>query len=126
MNTHIEKNDGDNVPVYDENGTAKHYSSERINRIRMFEQIWGTKNTMVFCEMNDFKYRMRMGLKNEDINLELTKANWYADMAGYLQDKIQKGLEVPGLDEGDSGMYSDFRKDNKLSYSRNLEKDGIQ
>ena len=80
---------------YDEHGTASHYDDQRINVIHQMEAIWGTLPTMVFCEMNAFKYRMRLG-KKDDPSLELTKIKWYETMAKHLRDKpeIIRGLSM--------------------------------
>lgn len=95
---------------YDASGNAKHYSDKRINVIRMIEQIWGTEVTMKFCEINDFKYRMRVG-KKDDPSLELTKANWYAKMAEFLRLKLKDGVEEIGLEAFENeaaGMFTGF------------------
>lgn len=92
---------------YDQKGNATHYSDNRINMIRMLEQIWGTEVTMKFCEMNAFKYRMRLG-KKDDPKLELVKIHWYEAMAAFLRLKIQDINIVNGLPNGDSGMFEGF------------------
>lgn len=71
---------------YDEHGNAKHYDDQRINVIHQMEAIWGTTAVQVFCEMNAFKYRMRLG-KKDATELELKKINWYETMAKYLKKK---------------------------------------
>ncbi len=96
---------------YDEKGNAKHYSDQRIDMIRMLEQIWGTQNLMIFCEMNAFKYRMRLG-KKDDPTQEMIKISWYEKMAQHLKEDLEKGRNISGLEIYDSGMFESFK--NKL------------
>jgi hypothetical protein len=52
------------------------------------EKIWGKENTIRFCEMNAFKYRMRMGTKpNQSIEQDLEKEKWYLNKANQLKLK---------------------------------------
>ena len=90
---------------YDEKGNATHYKGRRIDLIRMIEHIWGTEALMIFCEINEFKYRMRMGKKNP-IDQEMVKAEWYAKMAKFLGEKEHK---VEGVVH--SKMYSEFLRE---------------
>lgn len=91
---------------YDSKGNASHYSDQRINVIRMLEVIWGTHATMTFCEMNAFKYRMRMG-KKDNPEQELIKIDWYEKMAKYLREKYNA---LDGLSPDQMGMYPEFLK----------------
>lgn len=55
----------------------QHYNNYDIEVIDMMERIWGTYATATFCEMNAFKYRMRMGTKpNQSIEQDLEKEQW--------------------------------------------------
>ena len=92
---------------YDEKGSANHYSDQRINVIHMMERIWGTINTMVFCEMNAFKYRMRIG-KKDPTEQELIKINWYETMAKYLREKDNKLLGLSRTEIHD--LLEEFKK----------------
>lgn len=91
---------------YDDKGNASHYSDQRINMIRVLEAIWGTHALMTFCEMNAFKYRMRMG-KKDGTDQELTKANWYEKMATFLNHKEE---QIKGLGPGKVLMFPGFEK----------------
>lgn len=53
-----------------------HYNQYPIEVIEMMERIFGLEATRVWCLMTAFKYRMRMGHK-DDIEQELEKENWY-------------------------------------------------
>ena len=46
--------------------------------------IWGVDKTADWCVMTAFKYRMRMGHK-DDIKQELEKEKWYLDKAEELK-----------------------------------------
>ena len=56
----------------------KHYLNNGKEVIDMMVDIWGKDKVRAFCEMNAFKYRMRIGLKpDEPIDREIEKAIWY-------------------------------------------------
>lgn len=85
---------------YDKLGNAKHYDVDRINDIVKMERIFGTYETMIFCELTEFKYRMRVGKKEgQPIEQELTKANWYSKMAQILVVKLGTIKEIKGPTE---------------------------
>lgn len=60
-----------------------HYNSYPIEVIDMMIGIWGKEATKLFCEMNAFKYRMRLGLK-DDMEQDLKKEQWYLNKAKEL------------------------------------------
>lgn len=62
-----------------------HYNNYPIEVIDMMIKIWGKENTINFCIMNAFKYRMRLGLKNNTTE-DLKKEQWYLDKAKELND----------------------------------------
>jgi hypothetical protein len=65
-----------------------HYNNYSMEVIDMMERIYGRENTAMFCEMNAFKYRMRMGTKpDNDITQDLEKEKWYLDKAKELRMK---------------------------------------
>ena len=61
----------------------RHYNSYPIEVIDMMLSIWGKENTINFCLMNAFKYRMRLGLK-DSIEQDLAKEQWYLNKANEL------------------------------------------
>lgn len=64
-----------------------HYKQGGKEVIEMMVDIWGAEDVVKYCEMNAFKYRMRMGLKpNQPIAQELEKAKWYENKAKELRD----------------------------------------
>ena len=69
---------------YDKEGNAEHYKKNRIEVIDMMIAIWGKEATMKHCEMNAFKYRMRLGHKSDNLDQDLKKANWYENKAKEL------------------------------------------
>jgi hypothetical protein len=65
-----------------------HYNNYSMEVIDMMEKIYGIESTALFCEMNAFKYRMRMGTKpDNDITQDLKKEKWYLDKAKELREK---------------------------------------
>lgn len=60
-----------------------HYNLYKIEAIDMMVSIWGLSKTIDFCYMNAFKYRMRLGLK-DNIEQDLKKEKWYLDKAHEL------------------------------------------
>ena len=63
-----------------------HYKQGSKEVIEMMELIWGKDSLGVYCEMNAFKYRMRLGLKPEQsVERDLEKANWYEQKAKELR-----------------------------------------
>ncbi len=61
-----------------------HYQTYPIRSIDMMVCIWGAEKTADWCVMTAFKYRMRMGHK-DDIKQELEKEKWYLDKAEELK-----------------------------------------
>lgn len=80
----IQKKDG---IVEKDNVNPNHYKQGRKEVIEMMIDIWGIENTIIFCEMNAFKYRMRVGLKeNQPVKQEIDKAIWYEKKAIELKN----------------------------------------
>ena len=76
---------------YDHVNHPSHYNNYSVEVIDMMERIYGTKDTIAFCEMNAFKYRMRLGTKPDNsIEQDLAKEKWYIDKAKELRAKLQK------------------------------------
>ena len=82
---------------YENVNHPKHYNNYDIEVIDMMEKIWGTDATILFCKMNAYKYRMRMGtkpgendsyeaMKNKLIE-DFNKEQWYLKKAKELSSK---------------------------------------
>lgn len=79
--------------------SPNHYNQYPIEVIEMMVRIWGIYNTIQFCYMNAFKYRMRMGSKpGQDLTQELAKETWYLNKA----DELQQIASSPLIDSRDS------------------------
>jgi len=66
-----------------------HYNEWSMEVIDMMEKLYGTKNTIMWCEMTAYKYAMRMGFKpTDDIQQEIDKRNWYLKKAKELKQKL--------------------------------------
>lgn len=74
-----------------------HYNNYDVEVIEMMKKIWGITATYNFCQMNAFKYRMRMGTKpGNDIIQDLDKEKWYLEQAHILKEQIDsKGVNNP-------------------------------
>ena len=80
-------NDKSPLSSYENVNHPQHYNNYSKEVIDMMVDIFGRKNTALFCEMNAFKYRMRMGTKpNNDINQDLEKEQWYLNKAKELRN----------------------------------------
>jgi hypothetical protein len=70
----------DNINKYDFVQSPNHYNNQSIESIEKVYRIWGKEATIMFCEITEFLYRERMGLKpGEDIQREMDKINWYSN-----------------------------------------------
>ncbi len=65
-----------------------HYRQYPLESIEMMERIWGTQKVIDFCIMNAFKYRMRLGHK-DNVEQEMKKEKWYLDKAHELKQKLE-------------------------------------
>lgn len=64
---------------------VNHYNQHQIETIEMMVRIWGHEKTAIFCELNAFKYRMRLGFKG-DINEDLKKERYYLEKMNELKN----------------------------------------
>jgi len=65
----------------------KHYNDYPIEVINMMIKIWGRDKVRDYCEINAFKYRMRLGHKNPDhFQEDFDKEQWYLNKAKELTD----------------------------------------
>ena len=63
-----------------------HYNTYGQETIDMMVAIWGKEKVADWCELNAFKYRMRMGLKpNNSIEQDLKKEQYYLNKAKELR-----------------------------------------
>ena len=61
-----------------------HYRKYPIDIIDMMVAIFGIDKTISHCVMTAFKYRMRLGHK-DDVKQEMAKEQWYLDKAKELE-----------------------------------------
>ena len=72
---------------YEEVENPEHYNQTSIEVWEMMLRIWGKEKFIAFCEMNAFKYRMRLGDKpNANIHVDLGKAKRHEDKAKELRE----------------------------------------
>jgi len=67
----------------------KHYNLYPIETIDMMISIRGPQKTIDFCYMNAFKYRMRLGMK-DNLKQDLEKEKWYLNKAEELKEKYKE------------------------------------
>ena len=54
----------------------QHYKTYDVETLDMMIRIWGVQETISFCKLNAFKYRMRAGHK-DNAQQDINKALWY-------------------------------------------------
>lgn len=64
----------------------KHYNNYPIEVIDMMLSIWGKEKVIDFCLLSAFKYRMRLGLK-DNIEQDLAKEQWYLNKIQELKEQ---------------------------------------
>lgn len=73
-------------PSYEHVDSPKHYNNYSKEVIDMMIAIYGKEKVAIFCEINAFKYRMRMGTKpGQDVSRDLDKEKWYLDKKNELK-----------------------------------------
>ena len=73
---------------YEHVNSPSHYNSYQTEVIDMMVRIWGKEKVADFCEINAFKYRMRMGTKPDNsIEQDLKKEQWYLNKAKELRNE---------------------------------------
>lgn len=73
-------------PAEEDLSNPSHYKLFSVESIDMMVRIWGPEKVAVFCELNAFKYKMRVGDKaGQPVDLDLKKAKWYLDKAAELR-----------------------------------------
>ena len=84
-----EINNMENNNSYEHVNHPQHYNNYDKEVIDMMLDIWGPKETAIFCKLNAFKYRMRMGTKpDNDISQDLKKEKWYLNKYHELKSKL--------------------------------------
>ncbi len=76
------------TPNYEHVEHPSHYTNYPCEVIDMMVAIWGKEKVADFCEINAFKYRMRMGTKPDNaIEQDLKKEQWYLNKAKELRNE---------------------------------------
>lgn len=75
--------------TYENVNHPNHYNTYDVEVIDMMERIWGPEKAAVFCELNAFKYRMRMGTKpTSPVTEDLEKEVWCLNKMKELKNKM--------------------------------------
>ena len=73
-------------PSYDHINPA-HYQQFSKESIDIMIAIWGAEAVATYCEINAFKYKMRLGSKpDQPVDRDLGKAQWYLNKAKELRN----------------------------------------
>ena len=68
-----------------------HYNKYDYEVIEMMQRIYGIEKTMIWCELNAFKYRMRAGEKpNTPIEVDFQKEKWCLDKKNELRELLKE------------------------------------
>lgn len=71
-----------------------HYQKDGKECIEVMLELYGIQAVINFCELNAFKYKWRAGLKTgESVEVDLKKAQWYADYRENLINNTIKKYE---------------------------------
>lgn len=65
----------------------QHYTTYDVETLDMMIRIWGIQETISFCKLNAFKYRMRAGHK-DNAQQDIDKALWYENKMKELSSCI--------------------------------------
>lgn len=75
----------------------EHYQKFSVETIDMMVAIWGPEKVATYCEINAFKYKMRVGDKpDQPIEQDLEKSRWYLKKAKELRSSAEKGKDPIG------------------------------
>lgn len=72
----IKMSDPPSPPENKDHINPDHYKQYPIEAIDMMEKVFGKEAVKNYCLLNAFKYRMRLGHK-DNIEQELKKEQWY-------------------------------------------------
>ena len=79
------------IPVtdyYEEVNHPDHYNVYDVEVVEMMERIFGIEETMSWCKLNAFKYRMRAGEKpTSTVEKDLKKEKWCLNKYKELKSK---------------------------------------
>lgn len=75
--------------TYEEVNHPDHYNVYDVEVVEMMERIFGIEETMSWCKLNAFKYRMRAGEKpTSTVEKDLKKEKWCLDKYKELKNKM--------------------------------------
>lgn len=79
-----------------------------IEVIDMMISIWGAEKVADYCEINAFKYKMRLGEKpDQPVDRDLEKSRWYLKKAKELRgsggDQVKWKIDEDMIDLGEMG-----------------------
>lgn len=110
----------------------EHYKGFSKEVIDMMVDIWGKRAVSTYCEINSFKYRMRVGNKpDQPVTRDLKKAKWYIDKSRELREvkpALKEAVEkAEGLNSSHSlsEVFTESVKESKMRMDTLLQKEKI-
>lgn len=86
LRTHIDKED---ETQYEMVNHPQHYNNYDVEVIEMMEKVFGLEETIAFCKLNAYKYRMRAGTKpSTPVQQDLDKEQWYLKKMNELKARL--------------------------------------
>lgn len=73
-------------PIPDSTTSPSHYKAYDMESIEMMIRIWGKQRVSEWCEITAFKYRCRVGMK-DDVRQDLEKESYYLAKWKELRDE---------------------------------------
>ena len=101
-----------------------HYQQEgRKECIVELEEMFGVKNTAIWCMMTAFKYIYRLGNK-DDAEQDLAKAIWYMDYINTLKEKWHTDSFDDRMEQQLEKSIKDAKK--KVRKLKKAQKEGFE
>lgn len=88
--------------------------------IEMMKDLFTKEEVLAFCKLNSFKYRMRAGLKSDNIEVDIKKAifyeNYYKTLIGHnVPASDENTVSSSGLLLGNDNVTKTFPNSTKVS-----------
>jgi len=85
----VENNNTECNTHYEEVNHPNHYNVYDVEVVEMMERVFGIEETMSWCKLNAFKYRMRAGEKpTSTVEKDLKKEKWCLNKYHELKSKL--------------------------------------
>lgn len=115
-----ELNSNDNVGNYEYVSHPSHYNTYDVETVEMIDRIWGHFIASKWCEINAFKYRMRLGNKPDNsIDQDIKKEQTYLSLYKKYKDKWKsEATKVSCMTKEECEYYSSIINDTPANVKR--------